>query len=258
MASLMSSNTWTADALLSKATELSGYFWRLVEAQHYVSTLKLTDTLEDQAILEDIIEETKPPIPPGCEGLHFLLMTPFRYSIANPWGSRFRKPNSQAGVFYASEHAETAIAEAVFHRLMFFADSPETPWPQNASEYTAFSVELHSERAIDLTASNPAGLTAILDPVNYAAGQAFGETARDAGIEIIKYPSVRAADHRANLAVLSPAAFAKPEPINRQTWRIHLDRNGARALCESPPLSLAFGKDAFNSDPRMASFVWSR
>jgi hypothetical protein len=254
----MSSNTWTADALLSKATELSGHVWRLVEAQHYVSTLKLTDTLEDQAILENIIEETKPPIPRGCEGLHFLLMTPFRYSIANPWGSRFRRPNSQGGVFYASEHAETAIAEAVFHRLMFFADSPETPWPQNASEYTAFSVELHSERAVDLTTFKATELTAILDHVDYAAGQAFSETSREAGIEIIRYPSVRAFDHRANLAVLSPAAFARPEPIDRQTWRIHLDRNGARALCESPLLSLAFGKDAFNTDPRMASFIWNR
>jgi hypothetical protein len=220
--------------------------------------LKLTDTLDEQAILEDIIEETKPPIPPGCERLHFLLMTPFRYSIQNPWGSRFRKPNSPSGVFYTSEHPETAIAEAVFHRLMFFADSPGTPWPQNASEYTAFSVELSSERAVDLTSFDPAELTAILDPVDYAAGQAFSETAREAGIEIIKYPSVRDLDHRANLAVLTPAAFAKPEPINRQTWRILLDGNGARALCESPALSLAFAKDAFSADPRMASFVWSR
>src|SRR5262249_48380988 len=163
-------------------------------------------------ILEDIIEETKPPIPPGCEGLPFLLMTPFRYSIANPWGSRFRKPKCQGGVFYASEHAQTAIAKPLFHRLIFFADSPATPWPQNASEATACSGEWPGERAIDLTGSNPAALPAILDPVDYAAGQAFAETARDAGIEIIKYPSVRAADHRANLAVLTPAAFVKPEP----------------------------------------------
>ena len=254
----MSSNIWTASALLSRATPLSGRFWRVVEAQHIVSTMKLTDSLEDQAILEDLIEETKPPIPPDCDGLHFLLMTPFRYSKQNPWGSRFRKPNAEAGVFYAAERSETAIAETVFHRLRFFADSPQTPWPQNAAEYTAFSVELHSERAIDLAAFSPDELTDILDPTDYAAGQALSKLAAEVGIELIKYPSVRAPDHLTNVAVLTPAAFAKPEPIERQTWRIYLDSNGARAICESPNLSLAFGRDAFDADPRMSGFVWDR
>src|SRR5262245_12941212 len=170
MALPMSSNTWTASELLSRATPLSGSFWRVVEAQHHVSTMKLTDSLEDQAILESLIEETKPPIPPDCDRLDFLLMTPFRYSKQNPWGSRFRRPNADAGVFYAAEHSETAIAETVFHRLRFFADSPETPWPQNAAEYTAFSVEVRSERAIDLTAFSPDELKDVLHPLDYTAG----------------------------------------------------------------------------------------
>jgi hypothetical protein len=220
--------------------------------------MKLTDSLEDQAILEDLIEETKPPVPPNCDGLDFLLMTPFRYSRQNPWGSRFRRPNAEAGVFYAAEHPETAIAETVFHRLRFFADSPEIPWPQNAAEYTGFSVEVRSERAIDLTAFPPDELTDILDPVDYRAGQALSERAREVGIELIKYPSIRDPDHRANLAMLTPAAFANPEPTDRQTWRIYLDSNGARAICESPNLSLAFGRDVFDSDPGMAAFVWDR
>ncbi len=220
--------------------------------------MKLTDSLEEQAILEGLIEETKPPVPPECDGLHFLLMTPFRYSRQNPWGSRFRKPNAESGVFYAAESSETAIAETVFHRLRFFADSPETPWPQNAAEYTAFSVEVHSERALDLTALSRDELTGVLDPRDYSAGQALSEKARETGIEIIRYPSVRDPDHRANLAVLTPAAFAKFEPTGRQTWRIYLDGNGARAICESPNLSLAFARDAFDGDPRMTEFVWDR
>lgn len=254
----MSSSTSTTSALLSSAGPLSGNFWRVVEAQHHVSTMKLTDTLEEQAILEELLEETKPPIPSDCARLHYLLMTPFRYSRQNPWGSRFRKPYAEAGVFYASEHAETAIAETVFHRLRFFADSPETPWPKNAAEYSAFSAEVRSDRAIDLTAFPMAELADVLDPVDYSAGQALGEKARDSGAELIRYPSVRAPDHRANVAVLTPAAFAKAEPTGRQTWRIYLDRNGARAMCEAPTLSLAFARDAFNADPRMVAFVWDR
>ena len=220
--------------------------------------MKLTDTLEEQAILEDLIEETKPLVPPDCGRLDFLLMTPFRYSRQNPRGSRLRRPNADAGVFYAAEHPETAIAETVFHRLRFFADSPETPWPQNAAEYTAFSVEVHSERALDLIALAPDELKQVLHPVDYTAGQALSERAREAGIELIKYPSIRDPAHRANMAVLTPAAFAKPEPTDRQTWRIFLDSNGARAICESPSVSVAFGRQAFDNDPRMAAFVWDR
>mgnify|MGYP000468687130 CR=1 FL=1 len=254
----MSSNTWTASELSSRAAPLSGSFWRVVEAQHFISTMKLTDSLEEQAILEDLIEETKPPVPPDCNRLHFLLMTPFRHSRQNPWGSRFRRPNAEAGVFYAAEHPETAIAETVFHRLRFFADSPDTPWPQNAAEYSAFAVEVRSQRAIDLTALSRDELTDILDPVDYAAGQALGERAREDGVELIRYSSVRDPERRPNLAVLTPIAFAKAEPVGRQTWRIYLDRNGARALCEAPTLSLAFARDAFNADPRMVTFVWDR
>src|SRR3954465_474783 len=99
----MSSNTWTPGELSSKAAALSGRCWRIVEAQHQASTMKVTDTVEEQETVERVIEETKPPIPPGCGGLDFLLMTPFRYSALNPNGSRFRKPNSPDGVFYAAE-----------------------------------------------------------------------------------------------------------------------------------------------------------
>jgi hypothetical protein len=38
-----------------------------------------------------------------------------------------------------------------FHRLLFFAESPNTPWPANPAEYTAFSTEYATKMAIDLT-----------------------------------------------------------------------------------------------------------
>ena len=112
----MSSSTWTQDALRSSATALEGRCWRVVEAQHQVSTMKITDTLAEQTLLEDLLEDTKPPVPRDCVHLHFLLMTPFRYSATNPFGSRFRKPFAEHGVFYAAEHPATARAETAFHR----------------------------------------------------------------------------------------------------------------------------------------------
>jgi hypothetical protein len=220
--------------------------------------MKLTDTLDDQILLEQIIEATKPPAPPDCADLDFLLMTPFRYSPRNPWGSRFRRPFADHGVFYASERPRTAVAETIFHRLLFFADSPATPWPQNAGEYTAFAVELASQRAIDLAGLPEQERDAILATDDYTMGQGFGDVARAAGIEAIKYPSVRDPDRGTNVAVLSPTAFAAKAPVDRQTWRIHLDANGARAFCEAPRKTLALGRHAFDTDRRMIGFIWDR
>jgi hypothetical protein len=149
----MSSLIWTPDALSSEIRPYEGRCWRLVEAQHRVSTLKLVDTLEEQALLEDLIEETKPAVPPECRHLDYLLSTPFRYGAPYPHGSRFRRAGRTLGVYYAAEEPRTAVAEMAFYRLLFFAESPDTPWPSDAAEYTAFAAEVASGRSIDLTAA---------------------------------------------------------------------------------------------------------
>ena len=147
----MSSPTWTPAALKSELRPYERRVWRLVEAQHHVSTLKLVDSLAEQSALENLIEKAKPPVPVECRGLHYLLSTPFRYDAPYPVGSRFRRAGRTAGVFYAAEAPETAVAEMAFYRLLFFAESPLTPWPVNPSEYTAFSAAVRTERALDLT-----------------------------------------------------------------------------------------------------------
>ena len=83
--------TWTRAALSSERRRLSGVCWRVVEAQHRVSTMKLVDTLAEQSLLESILDASKPPVPPECERLHYLLSTPFRYGAPYPSGSRFRR-----------------------------------------------------------------------------------------------------------------------------------------------------------------------
>jgi hypothetical protein len=74
-----------------------GDCWRLVEAQHKVSTLKLTDTLAEQALLESLLEETKPKLPEEAKGLHYLMAAPFRYGAPYPRGSRFRRAGRTPG-----------------------------------------------------------------------------------------------------------------------------------------------------------------
>src|SRR5215468_9555443 len=107
----MSFSTSTPAALSSEARALSGTCWRLVEAQHKISTLKLVDTVEEQQLLEQLVESTKPSLPPECAGLHYLLSTPFRYGAVYPSGSRFRRAGLTEGVFYAAEEPRIAVAE---------------------------------------------------------------------------------------------------------------------------------------------------
>ena len=226
--------------------------WRLVEAQHRVSTLKLTDSLVAQAVLEDILEDTKPPIPPDCVGLDYLLATPFRYR-PYPHGSRFRRAGLTPGVWYGAERCETAVAEMVFYRFLFYAESPTTPFPANAADYTGFSVGVAAE-ALDLTGQDDSALS---HPVDYGACQAVADRARDAGAGIIRYRSVRDPKGGANLAVLSCSAFAARAPKSRQSWRIRISAAGGQALCDHPRRGLEFGPDAF-ADPRLEGMVWAR
>ncbi len=254
----MSRPILTPDALLSEERPYAGSAWRFVEAQHRVSTLKLVDSLAEQEALEHILEATKPPLPQDCQHLNYLLATPFRYR-PYPQGSRFRRAGLTAGVWYGAERAEAAAAEMVFYRFLFYADSPDTPFPDDAAEYTAICAEIATPAALDLTsgalAANRTQWTHLTD---YAPCQALAETARAVGAEVIRYASVRDPAGGINLAVLCCRAFASPEPTERQTWRIRIGRTGAQALREHPRLGLEFAINAFAPDPRLAGMIWQR
>jgi RES domain len=144
------------------------------------------DSVGERELLEDLIETTKPPMPPECRGLHDLLSTPFRYGAVYPTGSRFRRAGLTEGIFYASEKLETAVAEMAFYRLLFFAESPNTPWPTNPAEYTAFATAYSTRKAIDLTRGQYRAFAAQwTHPSDYTHSQALAETARAAKVEII-------------------------------------------------------------------------
>ena len=255
----MSSSTWTPAALSSEARPLSGTCWRLVEAQHRISTLKLVDTVEEQSVLEDLIQSAKPVLPAECAHLHYLLSTPFRYGALYPVGSRFRRAGLTEGVFYAAEEPHTAVAEIVFYRLLFYAESPATPWPQNAAEYTAFSAAYATRKAIDLTTGKLQRDKALwMHLTDYEPCQGLADLARSANVDIIRYRSVRDPRHGFNLALLTCRVFTRPKPVREQTWRIRLSDAGAQAICESPRSGITFGRDAFAADPRIARLRWKR
>jgi hypothetical protein len=255
----MSSSISTPAAPSSDARSLAGTCWRLVKAQHHVSTLKLVDSVDEQELLEELIEATKPPVPPECRDLHYLLSTPFRYGAVYTTGSRFRRAGLTEGVFYASEKPETAVAEMAFYRLLFFAESPNTPWPINPAEYTAFSAKYATKKAIDLTRGKYRGVIALwMHPSDYTHCQAFADTARTAKVEVIRYASVRDIGRGINLALLTCRVFTKPDPLDQQTWHIRLSETGAQAICEAPKFGITFDRKSFAADPRMANLRWVR
>src|SRR5215210_2076612 len=87
----------------------SARLFRVVEAQHTISTHRLTDDPAEQDVLERLIEEVKPTMPMEARGLHYLLGTAFRYGY---WkATRFRRADERPGIFYASEGMPTAVAE---------------------------------------------------------------------------------------------------------------------------------------------------
>jgi hypothetical protein len=242
---------WTPGALASEARRYEGSIWRVVEAQHKVATMRITDSLEEQALLEEILEASKPLVPEDCRHLDYLLYTPFRYA-PYPYGSRFRRAQQPEGVFYASEVVETAIAETAFYQLLFFTESPEAKLPSSAGEYTAFSAHCATARHIDLTASpfnrDRATWT---HPTGYEACQDLADTTRAADIAILRYESVRDPSHRANIALLACVAFTDTAPRSLQTWHIFTRRHAVQARCETTRTQMEFRREDFAADPRL-------
>ncbi len=244
---------WTPAALLSEARAWRGDIWRTVEAQSKASTMRLTDSLDEQALLENILEQSKPNSPADCAGLHYLLATPFRYA-PYPHGSRFRRAGQREGVFYAAERVATAIAEISFYRLLFFAESPGAVLPSRPVEHTLFAVGCATERCIDLRGPpfDP-DEQRWTHPTDYAACQDLADAARLADIQVIRYRSVPDPLMGGNCAVLAVAAFADRSLRRQQTWHIFPGHHSVRAWCENPRAAVEFRPQDFQTDPRVAA-----
>lgn len=220
----MPANTWTPTALASEWRDWRRSGWRAVEAQHAVATMQLArGSLADQAVLEDILDEAKPRLPPEAEGLHWLLATPFRY-WPQPGGSRFRR-RTDPGVFYGGEDRETACAESGYWRLRFWLDSEGLRGRPTSVALTLFEFHAATERMLDLTEPPLlADREAWMDPVDYTRTQAFASTARDAGAEAIRYASVRHAGGFC-VALMHPCVFraaTRAYRDHKQTWNLVL------------------------------------
>ena len=221
----MSSTTWTPPGVRSEARRFAGDVWRAVEAQHVASTMALCDTLDEQKVLEELVDEGKPRRPAAAARLHYLLYTPFRYRPPRH-GSRFRGPNDP-GVFYAADEVRTACAELGYWRWRHLADSPSLD-AMPVKPQTVFRARLAAS-SVDLRkAPFAADRARWTDADDYGACQAFARVARAAPVQAIRYASVRDPRHGGCAALLDPAGFAKRDPLEQQTWMLSVTRERVR------------------------------
>jgi len=209
--------------------------WRVVESQEVIATLTLVDTLEEQDVLEQLLESTKPPRPAPAR--HYLLTTPFRYPPLKH-GSRFGRRH-EPSLFYAATSVATALAETAYYRLVFL-DGVALPFANALnSEHTVFYVNVSCQSGIALQLDPfDAHRTALMAPDDYSATQALGVAMRVAGVEGFQYRSARDAAEGINVALFVPDVIRSNAPQAATRWLCQTDGHGVafRSVDDREPL----------------------
>jgi hypothetical protein len=206
--------------------------------------MKLVDSVDEQALLEEMLDASKPPVPIACQHLHYLQYTPFRYPARH--ATRFRAKGDRRGVYYASESVKTCATEVAFYRVLFYLESPETTPSPRPFEMTAFRTTVGG-RSVDVSLLGDPAPHA--DPIDYAAPHILAKAVRSAEGQIIRFPSVRDKGGT-NLAVLNCAAFRSGIEKTQGWWF----RFGDRGLFASERFGegrLEFPFEMFGDDPRV-------
>ena len=70
---VVSETLWASCEGPKQIKKVRGQLFRLVESQQQIATLSYVDTLAEQAVLEQLLENVKPALPDATEPLHYLL-----------------------------------------------------------------------------------------------------------------------------------------------------------------------------------------
>jgi hypothetical protein len=211
----MSSDIWTQCGGASNCQRFECEPWRVVEAQHQIATRKLVDSDEEQALLEELVEQVKPPPVAGDE-LHYLLATPFRYPPLRH-GSRFGTA-AQRGIWYGALELRTAFAEVAYYRLLLLDGTTVELAPLEV-DLSVFQASVSTNRFVDLTAPPFASWQSLISsPIHYGESQPLGSRMRADGVEAFSFVSARDPGKGSNIGLFSPAAFSRREPTTPITW----------------------------------------
>ena len=234
------SEIWAACRDRAAPVALQGDVFRLVESQEQVATNSLVRTLAEQALLEDLIETSKPQRPGPAIRLHYLLATPFRYPPL-PWGSRFGRC-FEPSLFYAARTRDTVLAESAYYRFVFWSGMATPPPAPLDTRHTLFSVAVGTRSGLQLQQLPfEAHAAALLDRRYFGATQALGSAMRAEGIEAFEYRSARDPQQGLNVALFTPDALAAAKPDILDEWlcqttaeRVSYYSRPGGGICEFP------------------------
>lgn len=190
--------------------------WRVVEAQHILSSRDLVDSWDEHDVLEALIESTKPLVQ---QEKNYLIFTPFRYPPLK-YGSRFGRV-FEPSIWYGSLALETAFTEVAYYRLKFLNDTSGDLGYLDIS-MTAFTAFLKTSNGIDLS-GHPFDkfLEKISNKNTYEDSQLLGTIMRSQSIDAFIYTSARANNNAKNVGVFTPNVFRMKQNqyiANQQTW----------------------------------------
>jgi hypothetical protein len=191
--------------------------WRVVEAQHLLSTRHLVDSVEEHEILENLIESSKPKTPYNH---NYLIFTPFRYPPL-PYGSRFGTIH-EPSLWYGSLELETAFAEVSFYLQKFRFDSSAN-LGQLTLLHTAFKTKVSCKAGICLEKPPFAEFREFISAQDsYQYSQILGSEMRQAAVQAFTFYSARTDNDRLNIGIYSPEVFKEEKNSfisNQQTWQ---------------------------------------
>ena len=218
---------WGAWVEAAPRVVLKGEVLRLVESQEQVATNQLVSSLARQAMLEEMLESTKPPLRPGTERLHYLLATPFRYPPLRH-GSRFGRRH-EPSLFYGALGARTVLAEAAYYRFVFWYGMATPPPRKLDTQHTLFAARYQGRDGIRL--HQPPfddAISLLRHPADYSATQALGMAMREAGIDLFEYRSARDVEAGLNLALYNARPFTRRTPTRQDAWLCQLTGDHVR------------------------------
>ena len=208
----VSSRTWTPRAVASDAARFAGDAWRAVEAQHIASTMALVDSVAEQHVLEDLLDDGKPPVPARARAsrlpaLHALPLCAAAGRIALPRRDRSRR-------VLCGRRGAHGVRRA---RLLALAASARHARPARHAGASADGVSrAASARRRSTSARRRSSRSARAGPIPTTTARARRSRAWRArpACEAIRYESVRDPGHGGCCAVLDPDAFARRAPLD--------------------------------------------
>lgn len=234
----------TLDGLIQN---INGLAFRVVEDQEEVATLEIVDNIDEQVLLEQILEASKPPL--KVNHPDYLISSPFRYPPLSH-GSRFggRYDNS---LFYGSLSAHTALAETAYYRFLFWSGIVNKPINTLKTSHTLFQVNYNTDYGAKLQSSIK-WQKKLTDPTDYSFTKQTGAAMRELGIEGFEFASARDKQKGINVAFFNPKPIRSKHALNKEIIRCFTNDNTVSFKQNGSFNSWSFTIKEFYADGKLA------